>query len=50
MLSTFSSLEKELSDLKEFQKDFKNDQDQNLQMEILDLAKTLKKNARNIKM
>ena len=42
MLKGFLALEKDLVDLKELHQNFKNDEDQSVQIEILDLAKNLK--------
>ena len=50
MLKDFLALEKDLADLIEFHQNFKNDDDKSVQIEILDLAKNLKKRARELKL
>jgi len=50
ILKTFLFLEKDLSELKELQQNFKNDEDQNVQLEILDLVKNLKQSAKELKL
>ncbi len=50
ILKTFLSLQEDLLELKELHQNFKNDEDQNIQHEILDLVKTLKQSAKEVKL
>ena len=46
-MKTFLTLEKELVELKEFYQSFKNDNDQNVEKEITEIVKVLKKKVKN---
>ncbi len=50
MISLYSTLEKDLLELKELYRSFKNEEDKNIQSEICDLAINLKKNAKDVKL
>ena len=48
-MKTFLTLEKELVELKEFYHSFKNDNDQNVEKEITEIVKVLKKKVKNVR-
>ena len=48
-MKTFLTLEKDLVELKEFYQSFKNDNDQNVEKEITEIVKVLKKKVKNVR-
>ena len=48
-MKTFLTLEKDLIELKEFYQSFKNDNDQNVEKEITEIVKVLKKKVKNVR-